>query len=286
MSAAGTDAGSNAAFCLDLVRAQDFDRYASTLFVTPTHRRALLALYAFNVEIVRVREQVSQPLPGEIRLQWWTDTLGGLAHGGIEGNPVAAELFAAIETHALPVAPLTALIEAHVFDLYNDPMPDMALAEGYLEATSSALLALAARILGGSAADDIGHLARHAGIASGLTLLLARLPLDAARRQLFVPQDVLVGHGVVLDELFAGSASPALRAAVTQLRGEARAHLDAAMTLLRDAPAATRRAFVPLALVRRDLAAMADTDPLKPPQRSRLATLWTLWRASKSRAFK
>ena len=59
-------------------------------------RRALLALYAFNVEIVRVRDQVSQPLPGEIRLQWWSDMLAGQAHGGVEGNPVAAELLRAI----------------------------------------------------------------------------------------------------------------------------------------------------------------------------------------------
>ena len=41
--------------CADLVRAHDFARYASTLFVPAEQRRALLALYAFNVEICRVR---------------------------------------------------------------------------------------------------------------------------------------------------------------------------------------------------------------------------------------
>ena len=39
----------------------------------------MLAIYAFNVEISRVREQVSQPLPGKMRLQWWTDLLAGQA---------------------------------------------------------------------------------------------------------------------------------------------------------------------------------------------------------------
>ena len=58
------------AFCADLVRSHDFPRYVATLFAPAAERRALLALYAFNVEIVRVRDQVSQPLPGEIRLQW------------------------------------------------------------------------------------------------------------------------------------------------------------------------------------------------------------------------
>jgi phytoene synthase len=87
----GADDGRQSAdFCADLVRAHDFARYASTLFMPAELRRALWALYAFNVEISRVREQVSQPLPGEMRLQWWTDMLAGAGHGGVEGNPVAA----------------------------------------------------------------------------------------------------------------------------------------------------------------------------------------------------
>ena len=67
----------SAGFCAELVRAHDFTRYASTLFVPAAQRRALLALYAFNVEISRVHVQVSQPLPGEMRLQWWTRHAGG-----------------------------------------------------------------------------------------------------------------------------------------------------------------------------------------------------------------
>src|SRR3954447_12914890 len=102
MSAADADA----ACCAVLVRSHDFDRYAATLFIDAGTRRALLALYAFNVEISRVRDQVSQPLPGEIRLQWWSDMLAGSGHGGVEGNPVAAELLRAIAAYKLPVAPL------------------------------------------------------------------------------------------------------------------------------------------------------------------------------------
>ena len=122
-----------AAFCADLVRNHDFENYAATLFAPIHCRRALLALHAFNVEIIRVREQITQPLPGEIRLQWWTDVLAGAGHGGVEGNPVAAELLLAIRDHGLPVERLSRLIEEHQFDLYNDPMPDMTTLERYLE---------------------------------------------------------------------------------------------------------------------------------------------------------
>ena len=132
----------------------------------PMQRRALLAIYAFNVEISRVREQVSQPLPGEMRLQWWTDMLAGAGHGGVEGNPVAAELLLAIRDYRLPVQLLSRLIDEHQFDLYNDPMPSMAALEGYINDTSSALFSLGAQAAAPPSEEIYLHLARHAGFGA------------------------------------------------------------------------------------------------------------------------
>ncbi|HEV7878260.1 phytoene/squalene synthase family protein [Bradyrhizobium sp.] len=282
---AGPDKDS-AAFCADLVRGHDFERYASTLFVNPDKRRALLALYAFNVEISRVREQVSQPLPGEIRLQWWTDMLAGARHGGVEGNPVAAELLRAIRTHGLPVEPLSRLIDEHQFDLYNDPMPSMAALEAYIHDTSSALFALGARIMARQS-EETDHLARHAGLAQGIARVIAALPVDASRRQLFAPLQLLESHGSGMEEVFAGRETPQLRAALDQLISEARTHLTTAMALLMSASPEVRPLFLPLALVRRDLKRMsrAHSDPFTPRVTSRLRTLWTLWRASRTPLF-
>jgi phytoene synthase len=282
---AGADKDS-AAFCAEQVRAHDFERYASTLFVDAEKRRALLALYAFNVEISRVREQVSQPLPGEIRLQWWTDMLAGAGHGGVEGNPVAAELLLAIRKYGLPAERLSRLIDEHQFDLYNDPMPSMAALEAYIHDTSSALFALGAGIMARqSEASD--HLARHAGFAQGMVQVIASLPVDAARRQLFVPLQLLESHDSGMAEMFAGKETPQLRAALDQLICEARAHLKTAFELLATAPPQVRPLFLPLALVRRDLQRMsrADCNPFTPRVTSRLRTLWTLWRASRTREF-
>jgi phytoene synthase len=226
-------------------------------------------------------------LPGEIRLQWWSDMLAGTQHGGIEGNPVAAELQLAIVAHALPVAKLLRLIEEHHFDLYNDPMPTLAALDGYANDTSSALFALAARILG-QRSEAIDHLARHAGLAQGFARVIANLPFDCSRRQLFVPLQLLESHGSNEAEAFAGAETSALRAALDDLTGEARTHLDKALALLRDVPIEARPAFLPLALASRDLAhlARADTKLFAPYQRSRLATLWTLWRASRTPLFR
>lgn len=279
-----------AAFCANLVREVDFDRYAATLFVPPEKRRSLLALAAFNAEIVRVRSQVSQPLPGEVRLQWWTDLLAGSAHGGAEGNPVAAELTRAVAEHGLPLEPLTRLIEAHIFDLYNDPMPDWTVLEPHLAETDGALFALGARVLGHAAAQSeaIDHVARHAGVVVGVARIVARLPYDSARRQLYLPNDVLQRHSCDLEQVFGGQSAPALKAALADVIADARKHLDQALQELTELPASLRPAFLPLALARRDLDRLAspERDPFTPFDRSRLATLWTLWRASRSKLFR
>jgi 15-cis-phytoene synthase len=282
----GPDGKEAAAFCADLVRTHDFARYAATLFVPAIERRALLAIYAFNVEVSRVHEQVSQPLPGEMRLQWWTDLLAGQGHGGVEGNPVAAELLQAIKSFRLPVERLSRLIAEHQFDLYNDPMPSMAALEGYLDDTSSALFALAAGVAA-RASEEIDHLARHAGLAMGIAQVIASLPRDASRRQLFVPLQLLQQHGSGLEEVFSRKQTPATRAAINQLIGEAASHLRTALSLLETVPPEVRPVFLPLALVQRDLERMsrADNDPFVPHVTSRLRILWTLWRASRKREF-
>ncbi|MEH2542562.1 MULTISPECIES: phytoene/squalene synthase family protein [unclassified Bradyrhizobium] len=285
MSATATSKES-AAFCADLVRTHDFVRYASTLFLPQIQRRALLSIYAFNVEILRVREQVSQPLPGEIRLQWWTDMLEGAGRGGVEGNPVTAELLQTIAEFRLPIEPLSRLIEEHQFDLYNDPMPSMAALEGYVTDTASALFSLAARTAA-QPSVAIDHLSRHAGLAQGMAQVIAALPLDAARRQLFVPLQLLQQHGSGMEQVFSGKQTPQARAAIDQLIGEGQKHLRTAFELLTHVTPQARPVFLPLAMVRRDLERMsrADVDPFVPHVTSRLRTLWTLWRASRSREF-
>jgi len=278
-----TSPQSDAAFCAGLVREHDFDRYASTLFVPPEIRRALLSLYAFNVEVTRIRDLVSQPLPGEVRQQWWRDTLTGNEHGGVGGNPVVAELLLAVQHFALPIERLTRLVDEHQFDLYNDPMPTMAALDGYLGDTRGALFALAAQIVAPPFADA-DHLAHHAGIAQGIMQVIASLPRDAAHRQLYVPLDLLARHGVSQDEIFAAKATPAIRTLLADLREQARQHLGHTLELAREAPPALRPVLLPLALVRRDLARdeRRANDPFQPRPRSRLATLWTLWRAART----
>lgn len=278
----------DAAFCTDLVRTRDFRTYAASLFVSPEVRRAWIALAAFNAEVSYIRDHVSQPLPGEIRLQWWRDVLTGEGQGSrgeAEANPVAAELLRAMAQYHLPAEPFVRLIDAHVFDVYDDPMPDMAALEAHCRDTSASLYLLRAQILG-AAPGDIARLAEHAGIAEGLVDIMLALPRHAARRQLYLPGDLMSVHGVTAEDVFLQQSNAPLTDALAHLRREARSQLEQAMAMLADVPLTVRTAFLPLSVIGKTLTRLDASEPFAPPSLSRLGVLWTTWRAASAKPFK
>jgi 15-cis-phytoene synthase len=268
------------AYCAELVRQADRDRYLATLFAPAQHRDALYALYAFNIEIARVRDVAREAMPGEIRLQWWREVIGGERSGEAQANPVASALLAAVERCRLPPAKLAALIEAHRFDLYDEPMATIADLEAYASATSSALMALAAQILGAEAETA----AQPAGIAYAVARLLYAFPVNAMRRQLYVPLELLALHQVSAQEVWTGRSSDGLNAALADLRVLARHHLTTAGELLRETPAAALPAFLPVALVRPWLDRLERSPAFEPTEIPLWRRQWLIWRAARNPA--
>jgi 15-cis-phytoene synthase len=269
--------------CEALVRAGDKDRFLATLFAPERARRALFALYAFNLEIARVRELAREPMPGEIRLQWWRDVFSATGGADVRANPVAAALSDTIVRYRLPLTVFTDLIEARAFDLYDDPMVTVDELEAYAGRTSSALMVLATLILDGENVSRIGTLARHAGIAYAIAGLLASFAHHAARRQLYVPLDVLERHGADPQDIYAGRATPELRAALAEMRSHVRRHLDEARALVASAPPAAAPALLPASLARAVLDRMERRgyDPLRPFEFPQWRRQWLLWRAAR-----
>jgi phytoene synthase len=270
------------AYCEALVREADKDRFLAALFAPAAQRGALHALYAFNIEIARVRESIHEPLAGEIRLQWWTDALAGKAAGDASANPVAAALLAAVVRYGLPIELLTGLVAARRFDLYDDPMRTLAEFNEYACATSSALIELAARILAGGEMPGLGPLAFHAGLGYAIAGLLQAFPVHAARGQLYLPLEVLERHGVG-QEFAAKPATAQLRDALAEMRGHARQHLAQAGRLADGMPVAGLPALLPVALAGPALDRMerADYDPLAAVEPAQWRRQWLLWRAAR-----
>ena len=170
--------------CRRLVAETDKERYWATLYAPADRRDALYALYAFDHEISRIAAVVREPMAGEIRLQWWREVLDGKRDEEAAANPVAAALLDILQRYDLPVAQLIDVIDAHATDLYKDKSVDI---ETYGAAIAGAIIALAARILGGENADA-QHIACHVGIAR---IYAEAGQADAARRHLDLARDLL-----------------------------------------------------------------------------------------------
>lgn len=105
------------------VRVADPDRWLSSRFVGDVAARAdLIALYAFEAELMTIPAKVTQPLLAEMRFTWWTEQMDGVFAGDPrKGHPVLVALSAAIMRHGLQRAPFDALIEAHVGRVHGEP---------------------------------------------------------------------------------------------------------------------------------------------------------------------
>jgi phytoene synthase len=260
----------------------DRDIWLAALFAPFQTRRHIHALYAFSREIARIPEIVSQPTLGEIRIQWWIEALEGARAGEAASHPVGAALFDTISRLQLPRAPLVALAEARRFDLYADPMPSLNDLEGYCGETISALIRLASIIAAGGKDPGGAEAAGHAGVALGIARIIADLPMHAARGTCYLPADVLARHGALPEAAAAGLSSPAMIAAVDELRQLARDHAARAWSAARAMAPEGRVALLPLALVDPLVTRGAGEDPFRPrspfPQWRRQ---WRLWRASR-----
>ena len=231
-----------------------------------------------------MREIVSDPMPGEIRFQWWRDALEGEERGDISAHPVASALLDTVKRFKLPRAALTNLVDARTFDLYDDPMPGMRQLEGYGGETSSALIRMACLILADGRDPGGADAAGHGGLAYAITGLLRALPWHSARGQVYVPTDVLKEAGATAQDLIAGARTEGVAKALAQMRAVARKHLAAAIDGIKTVEPVARPAFLPLTMVEPYLAAMEKPgyDPFKTViQTPQWRRQWRLWMAAR-----
>ncbi|WP_210488060.1 phytoene/squalene synthase family protein [Microvirga antarctica] len=267
----------------DLVREADEDRFLAAQFAPADKRTHLYALAAFSHEIARVRDSVREAMIGEIRLQWWRDALQGEARGDVKANPLAAALDDTIVKFRLPRQALVDLIDARVFDLYDDPMPSMNDLEGYCGETSSSLFRLSSIILSGGADGGSADAAGHAGVAYAIVGLLRAFPWHARRGQIYLPADILSRHGVVRDDIVNGRGGPGLIGALADMRAVARWHAQQVRGLRATITVEARPAYRSLALIEPYLRQMERRgyDPFNTlvdvPKWRKVLALWQGW---------
>jgi 15-cis-phytoene synthase len=191
-----------------LVRRHDPDRFLTALFAPADRRDVLLTLYAFNHELARAREVVSEPPLAFIRLQWWREV--------VEGDPkrheVATPLWDAIAAGRLQASDLMPVIEAREIEV-NGAFATVADWRTWLLKGAGGVAVAAASALGAPQPDA----ARPFGAAYGVAGLLRSVGVMAAQGRCLLPHDLLARHSLSPEAFTDQPGSEPARAAMKDI---------------------------------------------------------------------
>lgn len=190
-----------------MARDYDRDRFLLSLSAPPAARAAVWPLLAFNYEIARTREVVTEPMVGLIRLQWWRDAIAGLYAGTVAPHEIVVALAAPIHDYDLPQKFFQDLIDAREADLQGEPFRTLMELEMYADKTSTPLTQLILKVLGQEEDDKT---VRALSMGYALTGLLRAQPFHETQGRKLLPRGSEDAVAVTaLAEKYLGSVIPA-----------------------------------------------------------------------------
>ena len=223
--------------CAEIAAQQDRERWLAASIAPAPERARLAVLIAFNAEVARTRDVVTEAMLGLIRLQWWRETVSAAAAGTPRAHPVAEGLAALFPEGRVAEADLIALIDARERDLESEGLATLGDFLAYTDATAGMFNRIALELLGvdgESARTAARHVARAVAIAGQLRSVAA----NAARGRILLPRAFLGGHGVSIAGLLAGRPEANLAAAARELAAIALGNLAAARAMRAEVPRA------------------------------------------------
>lgn len=258
---------SDLSYCAQEVQRHDPERYATVLFAPAPRREGLFALYAFNLEVAKTAEVVSETMLGHIRLQWWREAIAEIYEKEPRQHAVIQPLAAAVRQHGLTRSHFDRLIDAREADLEPEAPASLADLEAYAEATSGLLLCAAVEILCEAGDDETrmaaARAARSIGMAWALVGLVRAVPFHAEHKRLYLPTEQVAATGLDVQALFELKSTPELREIARHLLARARHHLQEARGLGSRVPRAAHPALLLAGLTARHIRRLerANSDP-------------------------
>ncbi len=169
----------------------DPDRWLASRFIAdPGLRADVIALYAFDNELRRIPQLVTEPLMAEIRLTWWREGIEAIAAGrAAPGHPVLVALAGVVARRGVATAILEEMVEARLAALDGVRLDDSAAVERHVAGTAGAVVDLTAAMLGADVGGSLQPLAKawwiaeqaRDGAADAELVALGWAALDAAR---------------------------------------------------------------------------------------------------------
>ncbi len=215
-------------------RTEDFDRYLCTLFAKTSVRESLFSLILFNSEIAKVRWVVSDPILGNIRLQWWRDAIEGIYNNNVLAHDIVGSLHSALKKHKYNKVYFDRLIDGRTKDFESVRMQSIADLVHYAEETSAPLLYLFLETIlqtGERRDSAIFSYTREVGISWALTGLIRAWPHHYSKGHVMLPFDLLKDPELFPPDSFKATFEKTIFEALAEVGRVANSHLEEAAKL-------------------------------------------------------
>ena len=270
-------------YCQQKAAASGSSFYYSFLFLPPTRRAAITALYAFCREVDDIVDDADAPEQMEIaatKLLFWEREIESVYTGNPQ-HPVALALRNAVQEFALPKELLLEIIQGMAMDLQYCEYPDFESLSVYCYRVASVVGLLACEIFGRTE-ENTKQYAHDLGVAFQLTNIIRDVGEDARRGRIYLPLDELERFHVPTSDILAARYSDNFKALMEFQIERAESFYTKAFNAL---PAADRKAQKPglimaaiyralLNEIKRDNCRVLDKRTSLTPIRK----LWIAWR--------
>jgi phytoene synthase len=252
-------------YCAGLVREGDPDRFAAAMLAPMPQRAYLISVYAFNLEISKLRETVREAMLGEIRLQWWRDAVAECAAGSPRRHQVVHPLAVTLQAAGLPQEVLLEAIDIRSADLDDLPPANETALQRYVEASGGAIGEIALRcLLPAGAGPKDWAAGRAAGRAWAWIGLARGLHPHRILGRRTVPASILKASPELDLAIERAEMSPAVRDWVRWLVDQAKQDLTIVRTSAKDRRARPVLAQARLASIYADRLERGGFDPFQP----------------------
>ncbi|CAF2511609.1 unnamed protein product [Rotaria sp. Silwood2] len=225
-------------YCINSVRKVDYENFICTGLLRPSLlQRPAMAIRALNVELASIRDHVSNTQIGQMRLQFWHETIDAI-YSSLNTNaikkinhPVAREIDLVIKHNQLSKLWFHRLIKSRETTLNDMPFQDIEQLENYVEQSITPTYYLLLE-LAKQRSLNVDHIASHLGRSQGLINIVRGIPYNSHKRRCFIPLSYLIQNNVSQQDLFNGQfANEQCRHVIYQLCNRSWFHLQKTLEL-------------------------------------------------------
>ena len=230
------------AYCRQQAAQSGSSFYYSFLFLPPTQRDTIMALYAFCRAVDDVVDNATDPSIAATKLNWWRAEVGRVFAGDSANppsHPIALALQAQVQAFGIKETELLEIIAGMEMDLHQARYVDDEALSVYCWRVAGVVGVLSARIFSGysvsmssSEKDALHTYATHMGQALQRINIIRDVGEDALRGRVYLPQSLLVAHGLTHQDVLARKPSAALNSVLKNSAQMAREHLRLALDAL------------------------------------------------------